>query len=311
MDIASPDISNSLAPGLSLSVWDQMSIKPVPSMSTMSELQDVMRDLLLRGQFSDMEILCQGVTFKVHQAIVCTQSSYFHSAICDGFKESTEKAINLQDDTPETVKRILSFLYLRDYSEEGHSVQYQQPVSELAIPNNESDSLIPENEPESTESAHQAAFNNIEVFIAADKYGIIPLKALAASKFSRWVNKNSSSPAFHKIIERVMTSVPPHESTLQEVIADVMSRHIFEQTQDPEIVHILGSFGSLGSLIIAKLISNELVKRPDEQSAFAGLVQKINYSHRCRHCSKEFNVRFKNGEYLYGMFRCAACNTRN
>ncbi|KAB8225757.1 BTB/POZ protein [Aspergillus novoparasiticus] len=277
----------------------------------MSKLQDVMRDLLQQGQFSDMEILCQGVTFKVHKAIVCNQSSYFHSAICDGFKESTEKAINLQDDTPETVKRILSFLYLGDYSEEGHSVQCEQPVPELAIPNNESDSLIPEVEPNSTESVHQAAFNNIEVFIAADKYGIIPLKTLAASKFSRWMNENCSSPAFHKVIERVMTSVPPHESIIQEAIADIISRHIFEQTQNPEIVHLLDSFGSLGSLIIAKLISNELVKRPDEESVFAGLARRINSSHRCRHCSKEFNVRFRNGEYLHGMFRCAACSTRH
>ncbi|KAJ1714997.1 hypothetical protein NYO67_2901 [Aspergillus flavus] len=142
----------------------------------MAELNDVMRDILLRGQFSDMEILCQGVTFKVHQAIVCTQSSYFHSAFCNGFKESTEKAINLQDETPDTVERILSFLYLRDYSEDGHSVQYQQPGPKLAIPNNESSSFISENEPENTEPAHQAGFNKLEVFIAADKYGIIPLK---------------------------------------------------------------------------------------------------------------------------------------
>lgn len=48
--------------------------------------KDVMRDLLLRGEFSDMKIICQGITFKAHQAIVCTQSSYFRSAICGGFK---------------------------------------------------------------------------------------------------------------------------------------------------------------------------------------------------------------------------------
>jgi hypothetical protein len=39
---------------------------PMDAASSMSELKDVMRDLLLRGQFSDMEILCQGITFKVH-----------------------------------------------------------------------------------------------------------------------------------------------------------------------------------------------------------------------------------------------------
>ncbi|CRL23925.1 BTB/POZ fold [Penicillium camemberti] len=79
--------------------------------------KDVMRDLLLRGEFSDMKIICQGITFKAHQAIVCTQSSYFRSAICGGFKETSAKVINLQEDEPETIERVLSFLYLGGYNE--------------------------------------------------------------------------------------------------------------------------------------------------------------------------------------------------
>lgn len=223
-------------------------------------------------------------------------------------KESTEKVINIHDDTPETIERVLSFLYLRDYSENGHICQYQ-PISELA--NKESDSSISETEPEIPEPANQSAFNNIKVFIAADKYAIIPLKTLATSKFSRWANTNYGSPVFHKVLEKVMTSVPPHETTLREVLADVLSRHIFDIMKDPEIVHILDSFGCLGSLVITKLVSNEMVKRPDESDIFQGLVRKINSSRHCRHCSKDFNVRIKNGEYLDQGFRCASCNTRN
>lgn len=177
--------------------------------------------------------------------------------------------------------------------------------------NKESDSSISEIEPEDTEPANQSAFNDIQVFIAADKYAIIPLKALATSKFSRWANANCGSPVFHKVVEKVMTSVPSHETTLREVIADVLSRHIFDLIKDPEIVHILDSFGCLGSLLIMRLVSNEMVKRPNEYGIFQGLVQKINASRRCRHCLKDFNVRIKNGEYLDQGFRCASCNTRN
>lgn len=137
------------------------------------------------------------------------------------------------------------------------------------------------------------------------------MKTLAAKKFSRWAAANCSSPVFYKVVERVMTSVPSHETTLREVVADVISRHIFDLIKVPEIVHILDSFGCLGSLVIARLVSNELVKRPNENDIFQGLVQKINSSHRCRHCLKEFNVRLKSGEYLNENFRCASCNTRN
>jgi hypothetical protein len=208
------------------------------------------------------------------------------------------------------MERILSFLYLREYSEDGHIIQYQ-PIPALATSGHESDSSISENKPENTEPENQAAFNNVEVFIAADKYGILPLKTLAAKKFSRWATANCISPVFHKVVERVMTSAPSHETTLREVVANVISKHIFDLIEVPEIVHIFDSFGCLGSLVIKRLVSNELVRRPNENDIFQGLVQKINSSRRCRHCAKDFNVRLISGEYLDENFRCASCNTRN
>ncbi|OKP13735.1 hypothetical protein PENSUB_578 [Penicillium subrubescens] len=227
-------------------------------------------------------------------------------------EESTEKVINILDDTPETIERVLSFLYLKDYSEDGPILQYR-PIPELT--NNESHLYSREKarntEPENTELRNQSAFTNIEVFIAADKYGIIPLKTLATLKFSRWANTSCGSPVFDEVIEKVMTSVPSHEPTLQEVIADVFCRHILDLIEDPEIVHTLDSFGYLGSLVIARLVGTGMVKRPNESDIFQGLVQKINSSRRCRHCLKDFNVSIKGAEYLYEVFRCASCNTRN
>ncbi|KAF3399874.1 hypothetical protein F1880_008443 [Penicillium rolfsii] len=173
--------------------------------------------------------------------------------MCDGFKESIEKAINIEDDTPETMERVLSFLYLREYSEDGHMIQYQQPISALPICDHESGSSLSENKPEISEPANEAAFNNIEVFIAADKYAILLLKTLATLKFSRWANTNCSSPIFHEVVQKVMT-------------------HVFDLIKDPEIVHNLDSFGCLGSLVIARLVSNEMVKRPNEYDVLRALV---------------------------------------
>lgn len=109
-----------------------------------------------------------------------------------------------------------------------------------------------------------------------------------------------SSPAFHKVVERIMTSAPSHESTLREIIADVISRHIFEQIQDPEIVHILDSFGNLGTLVIAILIRNELVKSKNDILQEFSL--NITSSHRCRYC-----LRLISGDFGYRGFRCASC----
>lgn len=56
------------------------------AMSSRFNLQCLMQKLLSRGEFANMEICCQGNTYNVHRAIVCTQSEYFKKAMCDGFK---------------------------------------------------------------------------------------------------------------------------------------------------------------------------------------------------------------------------------
>lgn len=85
--------------------------------------------------------------------------------------------------------------------------------------------------------------------------------------------------------------MPPYKITLQEILADIFSRHIFNLMKDPEIIYILDSFGSLGSLVISKLISNKIVKRPDESNIFQDLVRKINSSYHYRYYLKDLNVR--------------------
>ncbi|KAJ9493181.1 hypothetical protein VN97_g72 [Penicillium thymicola] len=184
-------------------------------MSTPADIQDVMRDLLLRGQFSDMEIIRQRITFKVHRAIVCTQSKYFNSAICDGFKDSTERSIRIREDTPETIERVLSYLHHREYDDRG-TIQYQ--TVHKPAPSSPGDKT------NDTESTKNIALNNMRVFITANKFGIDSLQSSATQKFSRWAAKNWNSPVlvFPEVIQEVVASVPSYESSLQEVILDII-----------------------------------------------------------------------------------------
>lgn len=61
-------------------------IKTQTMTSTPSSVRTATRQLLLGGEFSDMDIICQGVIFKAHKAIVCTQSEYFRKAFFGYFK---------------------------------------------------------------------------------------------------------------------------------------------------------------------------------------------------------------------------------
>lgn len=42
--------------------------------------------LLETGNFADAEIICQGKTFKIHKAVVCTRSVWFDKALNGPFE---------------------------------------------------------------------------------------------------------------------------------------------------------------------------------------------------------------------------------
>lgn len=46
-------------------------------MAPLTALQEDRKNLLLSGEYSDMKIVCQGVTFNVHRSIICPSSSFF------------------------------------------------------------------------------------------------------------------------------------------------------------------------------------------------------------------------------------------
>ncbi|KAF7525040.1 hypothetical protein PCG10_005391 [Penicillium crustosum] len=141
-----------------------------------------------------MTIACQEVTFKAHRALLCTQSCFFDAALKRGFKESISGTINLPDDDPETIVRVLCFLYQQTYDD-----QYVKPRSNA--PGN------PENPTNEPEHRKTTAYNNLSVYLVADKFGIFPLKELALTKLSIWVRDRYMTPLFPKIALQIMTSM--------------------------------------------------------------------------------------------------------
>ncbi|KPI40328.1 uncharacterized protein AB675_7477 [Cyphellophora attinorum] len=80
--------------------------------------QEAAQILLEYGQFSDLTITCQGTTFKVHKFVLVTKGGdFFKHAICSGFRESQSSVIDLPEDEPEIITRLLSHLYTGSYAE--------------------------------------------------------------------------------------------------------------------------------------------------------------------------------------------------
>ncbi|KAL2870157.1 BTB/POZ domain-containing protein [Aspergillus lucknowensis] len=308
---------------------------PPTAASTNPLLPEVMKWLLKTGQYSDMTVTCQGFKFPVHRAILCSQSLFFRAAMDGNFKEAETKTIDFTKDDPETIERVLSYLYTRDYSADGHLVDMDGRLIQSKDANSKSpeeskgheeegeikdgnhDSATTEN-PKATGS-RSGAYNHTQVYIAADKYAIGELKKLAAKRFRTWCEENWKSAAFCDAIVDVMTMTPLHDTCFQKIIVQLVSKHIVELTRDGAIIYLFETFGNLGAAVISDLVQEKRIRMPGvlgfEEGKIAALdelSQKANSIRTCRHCSQPMNVKFERAEYFeVGYIRCAQCNTRH
>ena len=66
--------------------------------------------LLQAAKYSDLTIVCRGREFPVHRAIVCPHSPFLDAA--DGMcQEAHSGRIELPEDDPDAVERMISYMY--------------------------------------------------------------------------------------------------------------------------------------------------------------------------------------------------------
>lgn len=163
------------------------------------------------------------------------------------FKESISRTFNLPEDDPETIRRVLCFLYQQTYDgndQEGEpkcniSGNYENLLSGL----------------EHRRAA--SACNNLSVYLAADKFGIFLLKEFALYKLSAWLERYYMSSSFPRIVLQIMVSMLPHDSSLLNVLVDVISGNFYELSCNKEILDIIRDHGELASLIIARVVEKK------------------------------------------------------
>lgn len=68
------------------------------------------------GDFTDFTITCGPLVFKVHQLVVCPTCDFFGKSVKFAVgKEAEERRLDLPEDDPEMIRRLISYLYLGDY----------------------------------------------------------------------------------------------------------------------------------------------------------------------------------------------------
>lgn len=186
---------------------------------TVQELQQIMASssskgliegttsLLTEEKYSDLTITTLTGPFKVHKAIVCTQSKVL-AAMCDGgFKETSTSILRLEHDDPATVERMITFLYTGNY-DHGTNGKWEfilKGAKWFVGPMLEATTLV---------------------YSIADKYDIELLKALAKDKFELVASAACNCEEFAAVAAKVFNTTPDTDKGLRDIVSRICAENI-------------------------------------------------------------------------------------
>ncbi|KAK4550799.1 hypothetical protein LTR36_000379 [Oleoguttula mirabilis] len=198
----------------------------------MEHLTKSIGSLLLDPKYSDLEIRCEGRSYNVHRAIVCSSSEVI-ARMCNGeFKETDTGVLDLESTGFDalTLERMLQYLYMGHYTvnaasagvdgSEGNSAVKHVPESEAA---ESSQALVPISDGDDSLCTIPAVAH-IFVYAIAVYYELPLLKGAALTKL-REVATAIATNDFANVVRAAYTNASPEDDTLRsEVDSLALSR---------------------------------------------------------------------------------------
>ncbi|KAI4666975.1 uncharacterized protein J4E79_001656 [Alternaria viburni] len=186
-----------------------------------------LKGLLESGAYSDLTISCNGDTYKVHKNIVCDKIDFFTRAIRFGGKESQNDVVDLPEDDPAVVRRLIQYLYEAEYT----------PL----LPDVDSTGSTPFTN--KTNRPNQPLLH-AKIYEIADKYEVKGLKDLAREKFKRSCEQFWDNDVFAVAAHHVFSTTPDSDKGLRDLVSLTISKHMCLMDK-PEIEALLTEFNGL------------------------------------------------------------------
>ena len=181
------------------------------------------------------------------------------------WQEATTAIINLKDDDPQAVNRMLLYLYNDDYLE-GTIPWTQSPLRTTVDP------------AESTKPPHLRGFgppvfssnhtlnrpetitspvtNNALVYAIADKYDVLGLKDLAKFKFHFCLKGLTSYNELGDLIGIVYTTIPSSDKGLRNLVADHCSKNFKQITINQAVKEAFRENGELSFAVLEQFTAS-------------------------------------------------------
>ena len=177
----------------------------------------------------------------MHRVVLCTWSSFFKNACKNGFKvchhritsrkknipltsvkEGASKTIDLKEDDPDIIGKMICFCYNHDY--DGLVLTLDGENGSLMI--------------------------HAKMYSIADKYDISLLKDLAKNKFKEDIQGQLRPERLVTLIETVYENTVPSDRGLRDCLTSVLKRYKNELRKDAAFMDLVRSGGDLAVDVI-------------------------------------------------------------
>ncbi|KAJ5144399.1 hypothetical protein N7476_004644, partial [Penicillium atrosanguineum] len=210
------------------------------------------------GQYSNLEVKCQHLTFHVHRCIVCPQSIFFDRAVKGEFKEASSGVITIHDD-PLIATKMFDFLYSGKYDD--------RPDVRDDLPDDQ-DFEAPQDDTDLQNSPIPGAFNvrlpaqtNVQVYTIADKYAIGSLQNLSLKKLESNLNNEWTDLGFLDTVKDVYEGQCPPNSDLRELLCKFAIQHLSGLKDSPRFREVRKKYpeftDSLSQLLMERVVELE------------------------------------------------------
>ncbi|KAK8205160.1 hypothetical protein IWZ01DRAFT_88280 [Phyllosticta capitalensis] len=179
------------------------------------------RQILDSGEYSDLEIRCRDDSYKVHRAIVLSQSPVLRNACRPeyGFKEASG-VIELHDEDPFVVHAIVQHLYGDDY---------EAPMPE------------PDEDP---------TLFHISVYGAAEMYQINGLKDIAMIHIKYWFPEAIASKEIEQAVGAAYSITVEQDRPLRDYISRTVFENMEQLRDSPQLSAALEESSTFGKDLV-------------------------------------------------------------
>ena len=176
----------------------------------------------------------------------------------------------MNDDDPQTVNRMMLYLYTLDYPDEDVSgVRAERvAINQSPLPHLKRKTSTTTEEGTDSGSVAEGAvphdarmMNNVLVYAVAEKYDIPELKDLAKHKFQTLASSKWPHDEFQAIVECVFTTTPDNDMGLRQIVLDLCEKHFHDILKDEE-----SRAGLLEIQAIAAVVLDAAVRKIDQDN---------------------------------------------